>query len=210
MNEQDYEARLHIKTIEVQHLYNAFSHYNRYEPTPYAALEELCAVYPFDPTDTVIDFGCGKGRLNFYLHDRFDCSVIGIEMNGQFYEDALANQIAYTKKMKKRRGSIRFEHTYAEAYSIPDDVTTCYFFNPFSIQIFMKVVDQILMSVERHPRAVDLILYYPADEYRYYLEHQTVFEQVEEVRLKELFEKNHDERFVIYRMDLSRKVAKRV
>lgn len=210
MNEKEYEERLRIETIDVQHLYNAFSHYNRYEPTPYAALEELCAAYPFDYTDTVIDFGCGKGRLNFYLHDRFDCSVIGVEMNGQFYEDALRNQAAYMKKMKRRQGSIRFEHTYAENYPIPDDVTKCYFFNPFSVQIFMKVVDQILASVERRPRSLDLILYYPADEYRYYLERQTIFEQVEEVRLKELFEKNHDERFVIYRVDLSQEVPKRV
>ncbi|WP_214848451.1 methyltransferase [Exiguobacterium sp. s193] len=210
MNEQEYETRLHIKTIEVQHLYNVFSHYNRYEPTPYAALDELCEAYPFHSEDTVIDFGCGKGRLNFYLHDRFDCSVIGIEMNGQFYEDALTNQVNYLKKVKKRRGSLRFEHVYAESYPIPVEATKFYFFNPFSVQIFIKVVNHILESVEQTPRPVDLILYYPADEYRYYLEHQTVFEQIEEVRLKELFEKNHDERFVIYRADLSQKVAKRV
>lgn len=210
MKEQEYEARLHIKTIDVQHLYNAFSHYNRYEPTPYAALDELCAVYPFHPEDTVIDFGCGKGRLNFYLHDRFDCSVIGLEMNGQFYEDALTNQMNYLKKVKKRRGSLQFEHVYAESYPIPVEATKFYFFNPFSVQIFIKVVNHILQSVEQAPRTIDLILYYPADEYRYFLENQTAFEQIEEVRLRDLFEKNHDERFVIYRFATSDTMRERV
>ncbi|MER2123375.1 MAG: methyltransferase [Exiguobacterium indicum] len=201
MNEQEYDQRLRIETIEMQHLYGVFSHYNRYEPTPYAALGELCETYPFQKEDTVIDFGCGKGRLNFYLHDRFDCSVIGIEMNGQFYEDALRNMENYQSRRKRRSGSLRFEQTYAEQYTIPDEANKFYFFNPFSSQIFMKVIDHILNSVERSPRSVDLILYYPTDEYREYLERHTVFEQVDEIRLRDLYEKNHDERFVIYRFD---------
>lgn len=203
MNEKEYDQQLRIETIERQHLYGVFSHYNRYEPTPYAALDELCETYLFRRQDTVIDFGCGKGRLNFYLHDRFDCSVIGIEMNGQFYEDALRNTVNYQSRRKRRSGSLRFEQAYAEQYAIPDEANIFYFFNPFSSQIFMKVIDHILQSVERASRSVDLILYYPTDEYRDYLERHTVFEQTDEIRLRELYEKNHDERFVIYRFDPS-------
>ena len=107
----------------------------------------------------------------------------------------------YQSRRKRRSGSLRFEQTYAEQYAIPDGTNKFYFFNPFSSQIFMKVIDHILSSVERSPRSVDLILYYPTDEYREYLERHTVFEQVDEIRLRDLYEKNHDERFVIYRFD---------
>jgi len=201
MTEQERDAALRIRTAEIQQLYNAFSHYNRYEPTPYDALDQLFEEYEVTPEDTVVDFGCGKGRLNFYIHDRFGASAVGIEMNGQFYQDALENQVAYLKKAKRRRGTVSFVRCYAEEYPIGREENKFYFFNPFSVQIFMKVTGNILRSIEEAPRPVDIILYYPEDDYRDHLERRTPFKQVGEVRLRGLYEKNKDERFVIYRLE---------
>ncbi|WP_114572251.1 class I SAM-dependent methyltransferase [Exiguobacterium flavidum] len=201
MTEQERDAALRIRTAEIQQLYNAFSHYNRYEPTPYDALDQLFEEYVITAEDMVIDFGCGKGRLNFYVHDRFGASAVGIEMNGQFYQDALENLAAYSKKAKRRRGAVEFVCCYAEQYEISPEANVFYFFNPFSVQIFMKVVGNILRSVEKAERPVDIVLYYPEDDYREHLERRTPFRQVEEIRLRGLYEKNKDERFVIYRLE---------
>ena len=71
INEKDYDRLLRIKTISTREWVNQSIHYNRYEATPYLALEALFHEYELNRTDTVVDFGCGKGRLPFYLHNRF-------------------------------------------------------------------------------------------------------------------------------------------
>ena len=198
MNEKDYEALLNIETSGEDKYHTSF-HYHRYEPTPYQVLETLFDVYPLDQTDSVIDYGCGKGRLNFFIHHRFGCVVTGIEMNETFYQNAIANQLSYTKKYPSKECKINFVCGLAEHYLIKPNDNKFYFFNPFSIQIFRKIIENILISMETHPRCVDLILYYPSDEYLYYLEHKTAFYQIHDIPLPNE-QRNYRERFVVYQL----------
>ena len=62
----------------------------------------------------------------------------------------------------------------------------------------MKVVENILISFENNPSKIDIILYYPSDDYIYYLENYTPFIQIKEVRLDDLYKKDNQERFLIY------------
>ncbi|MEQ8154354.1 MAG: SAM-dependent methyltransferase, partial [Clostridiaceae bacterium] len=78
MDEQSYEKQLNIKTSGEQKIFNESIHYNRYEPTSYSALEILSEQYEFTADDSVVDFGCGKGRLNFYINHFFGSAVTGI------------------------------------------------------------------------------------------------------------------------------------
>lgn len=199
MNDKDYDRMLHIKTVGTREWLNQSSHYNRYEATPYSALDELFREYELQMTDRVVDFGCGKGRLPFYIHDRFDVSVTGIEMSGQLYQEALENQTSYMSKFKELGASIRFERCLAEEYEVGALENRFYFFNPFSIQIFMRVIDNILFSVEQQKRSVELILYYPTSEYIQFLEMNTAFQLLKEVKVPVLYEQDDDERFLIYR-----------
>ena len=96
--------------------------------------------------------------------------------------------------------SINFLCTLAQEYEISDKDNKFYFFNPFSVHIFMKVVENILISFENNPRKIDIILYYPSDDYIYYLENCTPFMQIEEVRLDDLYKKDNQERFLIYEL----------
>lgn len=198
MTEQQYERLLQIETSKPQQGFPASVEYHRYEPTPYAALDLLRDVYPLEPTDTVIDFGSGKGRLPFYLAYTFRVRAIGVEMDGGYHEEALQNWGNYVKKHRSR-GSVQFECTYAERFTIPPEANRFYFFNPFSVQVFRQVVANILDSVEFSPRPVDLILYYPADDYLHFLNGETPFRYVQDVRLPL---KNLHERFLIYRFDM--------
>lgn len=201
MNEQYYEKLLNIQTLGEQKIFNESIHYNRYEPTAYSALNVLSKNYAFTETDSVVDFGCGKGRLNFYISHFFQSTVTGIEMNSFFYKEALENKKDYLKKIKKKIDNIQFINCFAEEYNLNPSDNKFYFFNPFSVQIFTKIVKNIIVSVENYERPVDIILYYPSDDYIYFLENNTPFQLFDEIKLPSLYDKDHRQTFLVYRLD---------
>lgn len=198
MKEHFLDAMLNIKTRGEQKGFSKSLHYHRYEPTPYSALEKLFNQYKLKSSDCVVDFGCGKGRLNFYINYFFNATVVGIEMNETFYQEAVDNRNSYMRKHKTSSDKIQFHCCLAEMYQINPVDNRFYFFNPFSIQIFRKVINNILISVENTVRDIELLLYYPSEDYIYFLENQTSFELKEEIILSGLYEHNPNERFLIY------------
>ena len=200
MKEKYYEELLNIKTSGEQSWDETKKCYHPYEPTPYFALDKLFENYNISEDDYIIDFGCGKGRLNFYLNYNFNCNALGIEMDKSFYNQCLENKEEYLKKNKKIDDKINFACVLAQEYEIGDKDNKFYFFNPFSVHIFMKVVENILISYENNPRKIDIILYYPSDDYIYYLENFTPFMQSCEVRLDKLFKSDNQERFLVYEL----------
>jgi SAM-dependent methyltransferase len=200
MKEKYYDDLLNIFTRGDQKDFNGSLHYHRYEPTPYSALEVLFEQYELKNSDRVVDFGCGKGRLNFYLNYRFQSTVVGIEMNKGFFEKAISNRRNYLKNSKKNNDQIHFQNCLAEEYQIYPLDNRFYFFNPFSLQIFMIVLNNILLSVEKAKRDIEIILYYPSEDYIYYLNNHPSFQLKQEVLLKDLYKHNPNERFIIYRL----------
>lgn len=200
MNDQFYDELLNINTQANKSEVNHSIHYHPYEPTPYNALEELFKHYEVNPSDYIVDFGCGKGRLNFYINYTFHASVLGIEMNEVFYQEAIKNQENYLKKTKRNVETIQFHRCFAEKYEIQPQDNRFYFFNPFSLKVFMKVLHNILKSVEQVPRDIHLIFYYASDEYQYFLDNHPSIELIKEITLPKLYEKNLHERFLVYRV----------
>ncbi|AOV06807.1 SAM-dependent methyltransferase [Sporosarcina ureilytica] len=201
MNEKERDRSLHIQTRSVGERIDQSAHYHHYEATPYWMLDELFKEYTLDRAGAFVDYGCGKGRVLFYVHHRFQVPVVGIEMNDQLYREALLNEASYLQHKKKVSKSIRIEHEFAESYRIAD-IDSCFFlFNPFSLQIFMKVIHHILRSVEANNRTVDIILYYPAEEYIDYLEMKTPFTLFKEVKMPRLSEINAREKFSVFRFE---------
>ncbi|WP_047980494.1 methyltransferase [Ornithinibacillus contaminans] len=199
MKEHYYDKLLNIHTTGKITTSNS-DHYYPYEPTPYHALETLFDTYEIKRTDRVVDFGCGLGRLNFFIHYFYHAFVVGIEMNRMFYQKALDNQLHYAKKTKNQVGRIEFNCCLAEEYSINPKDNRFYFFNPFSVHIFQNVVNHIIRSVEDFAREVDIILYYASEDYVFHLQNNTPFELVDEIILPGIYEKNPYERFLIYRL----------
>lgn len=193
------DQHLNIRTTGDQRGFPDSFHYHPYEATPYPALEKLFAAYPLSSEDCVVDFGCGKGRLGFAVNHYFDASVVGIEMNEKFFKEAVQNRESYIKKFKKDRKDLAFYCSLAEDYNIQPSDNKFYFFNPFSIQIFIAILHNILESFEEAERNIELILYYSSQEYFYYLEDYTPFELIEEIKLKS-HNNNPFERFLIYRL----------
>ncbi len=198
MKEKYYDKLLNINTIGNQNWKSTSTHNHPYEPTLYIALEELFENYKLKEDDHVVDFGCGMGRLIFYINYHFQSYAKGVEINERYYEEALINKINYKKKNKKYMDKINFYCDLAQQYKISYLDNKFYFFNPFSIQIFSKVIDNILESYENNIRDMDIIMYYPSNEYLDFLDYKTPFTLNKEVNLTKLYEKDHREKFVIY------------
>ncbi len=199
MNEKYYDRLLYIKTAGEQLGFHDSFHFHRYEPTPYNDLLTLFETYKLGEGDSVVDFGCGKGRLNFFISYLFDVPVLGVEMDESFYEEAIENRRRYLEEYEAT-AAIEFVCCMAQDYPIKATENIFYFFNPFSVQIFMKVINNIMRSVEKHRRDVDVILYYPSEDYIYFLENQSPFELVKEVQLPAMSDLQVNERFLIYRL----------
>ena len=198
MHDRKYDKLLGIKTIGLREWRDAKTLYNRYEATPYKALDKLFNAYKLKKTDKVVDFGCGRGRVLFYIHNKFHAQVTGIEANDTTYEEALKNKHRYRKNAKHIKAPIKFEYGLAESYKIEPRDNKFYFFNPFSVKIFRQVIKNIIDSVEKNQRSVELIIYYPLPEYKHFLKTKTPFQLINKVRVSG--GKDKLEKFAIYRV----------
>jgi SAM-dependent methyltransferase len=194
MKEQDFDKKLHIVTTGEQlHFYKSLQ-FHRYEATPYVHLQQLIREHDFKRFDRIVDFGCGKGRLNFFLYHHTGATVTGVEMNEDYYQMALVNRDHY-RKQHGTVDNIHFFLGYAEEYPIHPQDNQFYFFNPFSIHIFRNIIHRILQSLEENRRDIKLILYYASEEYLDFLENMGMFQLEKEIICSE---RNPFERFSIY------------
>ena len=164
-----------------------------YEPTPYCVLERLAASGLIGGGDTVLDYGCGKGRVDFFLSYRTGARTIGIEYDDRIYQEALANQRAATAK-----APTEFVPARAEEYAVPVEVNRCYFFNPFSAEILHKVMARIIESYYDNPREIFLFFYYPSNEYMAYLMSVEELDFYDEIECDDLFAGDPRERIMIF------------
>ena len=137
-----------------------------YEPTPYCVLERLANSGLIQKKQKVLDYGTGKGRV---------CIFAGAEQNR---ENAVSG------------ARTQFVLANAESYEVPSDVSFCYFFNPFSVEILKRVVARILESYYENPRPIQLMLYYPSDEYVSFLMTQDELMFSDEIDCRDLFDGN--------------------
>ncbi|MCM1159161.1 MAG: class I SAM-dependent methyltransferase [Bacteroidales bacterium] len=163
-----FEQFLGIESTEIVYNNRYNDDYFRYEPTSYSGL--ICAFDELEGVmskyDRLVDFGCGKGRVLFYVNQRFQCEVCGIEVDEELYENALDNRAYFNTRFRGSSEKIEILNQKAEEYAVHPEDTVFYFFNPFEINIFEQVVEHIIESVQEHPRRIFLLMYYPKEEYR--------------------------------------------
>jgi len=189
--EQTWDQRLKIKT-DGRDEKNADEYRYPYEPTPYCVLERLADSGLIREGDVVLDYGCGKGRVDFFLRHETKARTIGIEYDERIYQSAMDNQTSAVSKAE-------FVLMRAEAYEVPSDVNRCYFFNPFSEEILHKVLARILESYYEAPREIFLFFYFPSEEFISYLMTVNELEFYDEIECDDLFEGNKQrERIMIF------------
>lgn len=180
--EEQWEKLLKIKTTGRDDS-KADSYHHPYEPTPYEVLERLANTGYIGKKNTLLDYGCGKGRVDFFLSYQTRCQTIGIEYDERIYQSALENQKTAVSSAKTE-----FVCTSAEVYKIPEKVDRIYLFHPFSVEILQKVMGRIRESCYEHPREIRLFFYYASKEYEAYLMTLEDLEFTGEVECMDLFE----------------------
>lgn len=196
--ERTYDSNLNIKTTGIREWKDPNVPFNRCESTPYHSLNQLFKSYRIKKTDQIVDFGVGRGRVTFYIHNTFHVPVTGIEVNDLTYDEVVKNKKTYRLQAKHIKAPINIEYGLAEHYGVKDTDNIFYFFNPFSIGIFKTVVKNIIESVTEQKRTVDIILYYPLDEYKDFLKKETSFVLMNKIYVPE--RKDKKEKFLIYRL----------
>ena len=71
-----------------------------YEPTPYSVLERLIESEYIKAENVVVDYGCGKGRVDFFISYQTKANTIGIEYDERIYNSALENKKSYVSGRK--------------------------------------------------------------------------------------------------------------
>ena len=195
---QKMEDFLGIESTEIVYNNRYNDDYFRYEPTSYSGL--ICAFDEMDEVmsryDRLVDFGCGKGRVLFYVNQRFRCEVCGIEVDEALYENALDNRAYYNTRFRDSLERIELIHGKAEEYEVKREDNIFYFFNPFEINIFEQVMNNVMENVKAYPRRIFVMMYYPKEEYRTYMRYNG-FKIYKVVKLP-TYEMDYDEKVVIY------------
>ena len=185
--EKEIDEKIGIHTTECRMLEQKSKNYFNYQPTSYDMLEVLFDKYPFGEDDQFLDIGCGLGRVLFCAEKKGCKDCIGIEVNNQIYDELLDN----IKKYEGRQ-SIRAYLSAAEKYEIEEKANKFFFFNPFHIKYFMRVMNNILKVAEKKEKVLYLFFYAPSDIYKEYLD------GIEKVHLHEIIEPISENVHAIY------------
>lgn len=153
-----------------------------YEPTPYPVLERLANSGYIRKGNMLLDYGCGKGRVDFFLSWQLRCRTIGVEYDERIYDKAVESQ-----KTAVSAERTTFKLTDAEHFAVPESVDRIYFFNPFSLELLRKVFGRILESWYGAPRKILFFFYYPSDEYISYLMTVDELDFLDEIDCRDLF-----------------------
>ncbi len=192
-NEKTWDKLLQIKTTGRDDS-NSDQYRYPYEPTPYSVLMRLANSGLIHKKDVVLDYGCGKGRVDFFLSYQTKAKTIGIEYDERIYQSALDNQQIAVSGAKTE-----FVLAKAEEYAVTSEVNRYYFFNPFSVELLQKVMARIIESYYENPREVLLFFYYPSEEYISHLMTVDELEFYDEIDCSDLFGTNDTrERIMIF------------
>lgn len=153
-----------------------------YEPTPYSVLERLVNTGLIRKGNVLLDYGCGKGRVDFFLSRQTRCRAIGIEYDEQIWKKAEENRNSGSFVDK-----VSFVCMDAREFNVPVDVDRIYFFNPFSVGILQRVLARIRDSYYESMREILLFFYYPSEEYVSCLMEEDELMFYDEIDCRDLF-----------------------
>ena len=168
-------------------------YHHPYEPTPYCVLERLAESGYICAEDTVMDYGCGKGRVGCFLQKELGCHSIGVEFDETTWRQAMENG-----QSGGYGENVEFVCADAAVYEVKRG-DRFYFFNPFSVEVLRSVLGRILESYYEDPREMLLLFYYPDEAYVAQLMTQPELLFVDEIDCRDLFDgDNEREKILIF------------
>lgn len=129
---------------------------NLYQPSYYGRLEKMVRHLRFTSDDVFVDFGCGKGRVVFFVALHKLKKVIGVEVDGALIECARRN----LSRLRMRNSPVEFVHGDAGLFDVREG-TVFFMFNPFGEATLAKVLQNIKESLSSYPRKIRIVYYAP-------------------------------------------------
>ena len=119
------------------------------------------ALKDLDPgtSDVFVDLGSGKGKALLIAGQLPYRRVVGVEMNKEL--SCCAEQNINRARSRLRAGEVECLTANVLEWSIPDDSSVIFMFNPFVGQTFSTVVSRIIESYDRNPRSLHIIYEHP-------------------------------------------------
>ncbi|MBQ7888958.1 MAG: class I SAM-dependent methyltransferase [Erysipelotrichaceae bacterium] len=158
----NWDEKLNIQTEGLDESHADYHHF-RYEPTPYQVLERILDTGLITEKNHLMDMGCGKGRVSFFLSMFTGCKSTGVDFDSNLIELANQNNLHFSKSEL-----VNFVCQNAESVELSDE-DVFYFFNPFSEKILRSVMSRIIESYYVNPRNIRLFFYYPSHDVLAYL-----------------------------------------
>lgn len=167
-----------------------------YAASEYDGLVKIFDRVSLTKEDTLVDIGCGMGRVLFFCNQKFMCHVTGVEYDSKIFEKLKENAAYYHVRFKNQEDKFHLFNIKAEDYDIQPHDNFFYMFNPFSRDILAKILDKIVCSVKCSPRRATVILYYCTYEMMEAMRN-TPFELKEIIKLRS-YKNDPDEKVYIY------------
>lgn len=130
-----------------------------YRPTPYKVFEWAMAGLAGEQAledMTFVDFGAGRGRVLLLASHYPFGAIAGAEIAQELHDDCQMNIAQYPRSLMKCR-NVTSLHLRATTVPIPEGPAAFYFFNPFSMDVFAKVLARITRSYKRGRRQMYLV-----------------------------------------------------
>ena len=117
-----------------------------YSGTCYWTLEEIFGQTKFEKNDSIIDIGCGQGRLFAFLIEMdFPGRMTGVE----YHAETAAFAQVWTQKYPEKKIHIITGDAFAQQY---DEYNIFYYFNSFKKEYFIKFIELLESQLTHHIR----------------------------------------------------------
>lgn len=126
----------------------------RYQATSRDAFTMMMKHVPFDPADTFVDIGCGKGKMLYYAAQLGYARCVGMELAAMLLHQAKANF-----ERLQLPADIVLMHRDAGRIPMEDlaPASLFYLYNPFSETIMRRFVACLLQSQRERPRTLRVV-----------------------------------------------------
>ena len=155
------ERKYGIRTIGFDNLPRSVSpedrkHLSMYEPVNYYTSSRLLNyLLPADLRTTLLDVGCGKGRLLAMGAAYGFSNIIGIDISKKLCDAAA--KVGRNIKTKYPDTAITIDNIDARHYCIPETVGVIFLFNPFDALVMTEFIQKVLESLQRKNRPLKIL-----------------------------------------------------
>jgi predicted RNA methylase len=136
---------------------------SRYEPVSFYMLEKLFAAFrKISTRGSIVDLGCGKGRMMMVApHFGFN-HVTGIDFAKEMCEQATVNMIEKEKQFSGIKWKVINENILD--YCISSSDSTFFMFNPFTEEVLQEFLKKLDDSCHQFPRKIHFL--YASPQYQ--------------------------------------------